>query len=80
MQSKTGFGALWIAFAAASFMATGVALAGGTPNDAAGAQGHDAPSSAEPTQAVSEGLPDAKVLPDDPEPQHYQEETVHHRH
>ncbi|ACB93802.1 hypothetical protein [Beijerinckia indica] len=52
-----------------SVLATGVAFAGGTPNDAAGAQGHDAPSSAEPTPEISEGSPDAKVLPDDDDPE-----------
>jgi hypothetical protein len=52
-------------FAIAAFAAvlsSGAAFAGGTPNDAAGAKGHDAPSSAAPTRAVEAGLPDARVV------------------
>jgi hypothetical protein len=47
--------------AISSLMATGAAFAGGTPNDAAGAKGHDAPSSASPTPGVIAGRPDAMV-------------------
>ncbi|ACB93801.1 hypothetical protein [Beijerinckia indica] len=63
MQGPQRLGTLLAGFAFASVIAMGAALAGGTPNDAAGAQGHNAPSIAAPTEGVSEGNPNAKILP-----------------
>ncbi|WP_034991439.1 hypothetical protein [Beijerinckia mobilis] len=63
MQKIYRSGSLLGGFALVSLFSLGTAFAGGTPSDAAGAQGHNAPSIAAPTTGISEGDPNAKILP-----------------